>query len=266
MATSAMLDVGRQCNQSNCHQVDFLPIRCSCTAYFCRDHITPDAHECPTHVSSNTSSPSGAQPLDRCSLEHCEKPSLGAFAAEEAKKDALCTRCRLAFCAEHRYPDVHACTPSSGSEHTRENSKARALLTKHFGVGTAKTATSSSTPSASSSTSPKSVQVKKVEMMKMRHKAVPADPKDKPASVPAATRLHVRVRVEDGEDERIFWLKKTTVAGKALDLLAAAMKVKMTSPTGLFVDQGGVDSNKLDNGSTLASQVEEGDVLRIRTL
>lgn len=100
--------------------------------------------------------------------------------------------------------------------------------------------------------------------MKMRHKAVPADPKDKPASVPATARLHVRVRVEDSEDEKIFWLKKTTVAGKALDLLAAALKVKMSSPTGLFVDR--VDVQKLDNSSTLASQVEEGDILRIRAL
>lgn len=109
----------------------------------------------------------------------------------------------------HRYPDVHACTPSGADENPSEaTSKARALLAKHFGSGTTKAASNPSTSSAPSSASPKSAQVKKVEMMKMRHKAVPADPKDKPASVPATARLHVRVRVEDSEDEKIFWLKK----------------------------------------------------------
>ncbi|KAF8197370.1 hypothetical protein BJ912DRAFT_72401 [Pholiota molesta] len=46
-------------------------------------------------------------------------------------------------------------------------------------------------------------QWQKMEVMKMRHRAVPADPKDKAASLPPDQRLHVRVMV--GEKENIFW-------------------------------------------------------------
>jgi len=45
-------------------------------------------------------------------------------------------------------------------------------------------------------------------MMKMRHKAVPGDPKDK-GSVPVGQRIHVNVRYDtDGsKKEGIFWFR-----------------------------------------------------------
>ncbi|KAJ3511146.1 hypothetical protein NLJ89_g4271 [Agrocybe chaxingu] len=80
----------------------------------------------------------------------------------------------------------------------------------------------------------KLAQWQKVEAMKMRHRASPADPKDKAASLPLDQRLHVRVTL--GNVEKIFWFRKTLITGRALDLLAlhfipAIPQHEVVSPT-----------------------------------
>ena len=48
--------------------------------------------------------------------------------------------------------------------------------------------------------------------MRMRHRAVPADPKDKPGSVGVDQRLHVKVRCSGDFKgvEKVFWFRKVT--------------------------------------------------------
>jgi len=62
--------------------------------------------------------------------------------------------------------------------------------------------------------------------MKMRHSSKPADEKDAKANVPVGDRLHIRVQVV-GQDakEELLWFRKTTPAGKALDMLASRFKL-----------------------------------------
>jgi hypothetical protein len=60
-------------------------------------------------------------------------------------------------------------------------------------------------------TDPKKLaQFQKVEFMKMRHRAVPADPRDKPGSIGIDQRLHVRVSHESDPEgaQKIFWFRK----------------------------------------------------------
>jgi hypothetical protein len=60
-------------------------------------------------------------------------------------------------------------------------------------------------------TDPKKLaQFLKVELMKMRHRAVPADPKDKPGSIGIDQRLHVKVHCKGDHEpvEKIFWFRK----------------------------------------------------------
>jgi len=49
--------------------------------------------------------------------------------------------------------------------------------------------------------------------MRMRHRALPADPKDKPGSVGVDQRLHVKARCRSDreEAEKIFWFRKVTI-------------------------------------------------------
>lgn len=44
--------------------------------------------------------------------------------------------------------------------------------------------------------------------MKMRHRANPADPKDRTTSVPVDQRLHVKIIKAD--EEKVFWLRKVS--------------------------------------------------------
>jgi hypothetical protein len=48
--------------------------------------------------------------------------------------------------------------------------------------------------------------------MKMRHRAVPADPRDKPGSIGIDQRLHVRVSYESDPErvQKIFWFRKVS--------------------------------------------------------
>eukprot|EP00922_Rhytidocystis_sp_ex-Travisia-forbesii_P008473 GHVS01012448.1.p1 GENE.GHVS01012448.1~~GHVS01012448.1.p1 ORF type:complete len:446 (+),score=52.00 GHVS01012448.1:160-1497(+) len=49
------LDVGAQCSQTDCNQLDFLPFLCAhCNKLFCSTHRTPVSHECSAcHVSED---------------------------------------------------------------------------------------------------------------------------------------------------------------------------------------------------------------------
>ena len=96
----------------------------------------------------------------------------------------------------------------------------------------------------------KRAQLQQVELMRMRHRAVPADPKDKPGSVGVDQRLHVKAscRGESEGVEKIFWFRKVTFlfcpaspdcpltsprtqsvgTGRALDILARHFNVRTT--------------------------------------
>ncbi len=53
----------------------------------------------------------------------------------------------------------------------------------------------------------KLAQLNKVQLMKMRHRATPADPKDKPTSVSVNDRFHIRLHV-DAREEKVYWVRK----------------------------------------------------------
>jgi hypothetical protein len=95
------------------------------------------------------------------------------------------------------------------------------LLAKHFSnVSAASTSSSNKTaaffasaPKRKVPTDPKKLaQFQKVEFMKMRHRAVPADPRDKPGSIGIEQRLHVRVSCEGDPEaaQKVFWFRKVS--------------------------------------------------------
>ncbi|KAF8835444.1 hypothetical protein BDN67DRAFT_984629 [Paxillus ammoniavirescens] len=68
----------------------------------------------------------------------------------------------------------------------------------------------------------KVAQLRKVNLMQMRHKAMPGDPKDKDSTIPVERRLHINVQLEmTGQPPGgiILWFQKTMATGKALDLI-----------------------------------------------
>lgn len=132
------------------------------------------------------------------------------------------------------------------TENPAKNEAAHALLTKHFQVAgrTGSSSASNPTPKKRPTDPRKLAQLQKIELMQMRHRAVPGDPKDKPDSILIDQRLHVKIKDEvdaKGKD-RVFWFRKvrriaprcqwaaathiyskTIGVGKALDLLTAQL-------------------------------------------
>lgn len=145
----------------------------------------------------------------------------------------------------HRYPDSHTCSP-----HVQpiigppRSENARAIFAKHFSPpsGTSKR----QTLRTKISTNPaKLAQLHKIELIKLRHRALPGDPKDKSVSVPPDQRLHIKVAHTD----KAFWFRKvclieflislhdttgpiqTLIAGKVLDLLATQLHFSFSDST-----------------------------------
>ncbi|KAI0713378.1 hypothetical protein C8Q76DRAFT_731204 [Earliella scabrosa] len=266
--------VGAHCALPSCNLNDFLPIRCRCQQLFCREHVAPDVHDCPLQRATPTSSDAHALKLQRCAAQGCNKPSLESFIANPTdttnRSPAVCQACTQAFCAQHREPSTHACTPpdiTSAEPVQEKNAAAKALLAKHFG---SKPATSPANPArASAATKPnpkKEAQQRQLAVMKMRHKAQPGDPKDSAASVSMDQRLHLKVSqaAVDGS-ERIFWFRKTIVTGRALDMLATHFKMTIsdTQPLNLVYASGESVGTPLRTDQPLGDQVPDGTSLAL---
>ncbi|KAJ7172741.1 hypothetical protein C8R46DRAFT_163732 [Mycena filopes] len=253
-----MIEIGSQCSQPLCKEIDFLPILCRCQLYFCRTHSSTDDHDC-TWVKPTQAAAGPSTPLQRCAADKCSKPSLEAFVSSsdaQGRTPATCPHCHASFCAEHRHPKSHSCDIKPALE--PKNEAARALLAKNF--PTAKTKTASVVRRAPQiPTDPvKLAQFRKLELMKMRHSAVPVDTKDKVAGIPQEDRLHFKVALDDGTF-RIFWVKKSLGTGRVLDLLASQLGIS-SSPLELLKVVGD-ERVKCRNNQLFSDEVEEASTV-----
>jgi len=105
----------------------------------------------------------------------------------------------------------------------------------------------------------------KVELIKMRHRAVPGDPKDRQASLPLDGRIHVKVTV-DSKTERFFWFRKTIGTGKALDLLMSNLGISGDSCPVQLLKLSPTKAEEwtvCQNSEPLETQVEDGCTVMI---
>ncbi|KAF7304759.1 Glucose-6-phosphate isomerase [Mycena kentingensis (nom. inval.)] len=247
-----MLEIGAKCSNSPCSEIDYLPILCpSCDSYFCRFHASIDAHSCPTPPSHVPREPtaSPATPLQRCAASGCSKPALEAFispdANDKARTPARCY-CGQSFCAEHRHPKSHSCTtPNPASVPAPKNDAARALLAKNF------PSTASGSPKSKPTASKLPADPAKALMI-MRHRAVALDPKDKTCA--QSERFIFQA------NGKVYWVRKTIGAGRAIDLLAT--QLSMSSSTQSLILRKPDDSVCV-NDQTLSSQIPEGGTLTL---
>jgi len=262
-ATMSLFDIGAQCSHASCKEIDFLPILCRCQSYFCRLHSSADAHDCTyTKPPESIPLPAASSTLRRCAVDKCTKPSLEAFIASDAdgRTPARCI-CQATFCAEHRHPKSHSCQIQPAA--APKNEAARALLARNF-PSTSKTKTTSAPRAPKIPTDPvKLAQFRKIELMKMRHRAVPVDPKL--ATLPQDDRLHIKVAREDNT-EKVFWVRKSLGTGRVLDLLAAQLGLSSdSSPLQLLkVSPTNPDDRvKCRNDQVFSTEVEDGSTVVI---
>ncbi|KAF8876513.1 hypothetical protein CPB84DRAFT_1715087 [Gymnopilus junonius] len=242
--------IGAHCSLPSCNLLDFLPITCRCNQSFCSEHISPDLHECPA-FSRRVESTKSSDPLPRCFLDGCQRPRLRNYTNAI---DETCSHCHQSFCAEHRHPDTHMCPTSPAQAKPTPSLKPR--VPGKFKLP----------PRKAPSDPIKFAQWQKMELMKMRHRAAPGDPRDKGASPPPDERIHVKILTEQAE--RMFWFRKTIVAGRALDLLVAQLGLSFPADQALKLGTvSGSDDEQcpilLQNDQLLVKQVEDGNCLSI---
>jgi len=100
--------------------------------------------------------------------------------------------------------------------------------------------------------------------MKMRHSAVPADPKDRLAGLPQDDRLHIKVASEDNT-EKVFWVRKSLGTGRVLDLLATQLGMSSDDATPLqllkVVGPNPEDRIQCRNDQVFSSEVHDGSTV-----
>lgn len=147
--------LGKHCHQSDCKQLDFLPMKCdACSEIFCKDHIQYSLHSCPEsykkdnqvpvcplcnslvpvksgespditvgrHIDSDCKSDTAKQRrkvyTNKCSFKGCKQKEL---------IPVQCEKCRLNFCLRHRFEADHNCSGFEGSGQGMSRQGAAAL-------------------------------------------------------------------------------------------------------------------------------------------
>ncbi|XP_065186322.1 AN1-type zinc finger protein 1-like isoform X2 [Sycon ciliatum] len=205
----AELNIGQQCFERTCHQLDFLPITCpGCQQVFCRQHSQPSSHDCPAKDGRQLATPSEVPSADSvqtsCDIAECSRHDLVAV---------LCHHCHKRFCLKHRHAVDHDCpsllaanetastkvtVPSLyGTKTSTDKSDAPAKIVKKVGTKSAHTAA-------------------KVALMKLKMHAVG----DK--AIPQMDRVHFNAIPPLGSTQKpvgVFFSNRWAV-GRVVDYLA----------------------------------------------
>ncbi len=154
------LDKGKHCSEEYCHQLDYLPMKCSaCHKYFCTDHFKYKTHNCeeakkidykiPTcEICKNPIEFKRGKDLDLCLAEHMSKCQF-TFTNNEIQKPKKvcnykgcksrevfrfeCDVCNLNFCVKHRMPEIHLCKSDKIAAKTCSSQMQRLEITKKDG-------------------------------------------------------------------------------------------------------------------------------------
>lgn len=156
---SQLLAVGRQCSETSCLLVDFLPFKCDlCSASFCAEHFAVAAHKCPKYddhihnrvapscplCSTPVAIPPGEDPNIRMERHISDECSIMTGKFARPKSTPICARgkcgkvlfapitcdaCHKNYCPQHRFQKDHGCIPTStrSSTATHQNSLVAAL-------------------------------------------------------------------------------------------------------------------------------------------
>ena len=108
----------------------------------------------------------------------------------------------------------HSCAGLTPEKDNTKHEAARAIFSQKFsapGTSTSHTPVVVRQRRNLPAGSQKVAQLQKVNLMKLRHKAIPGDPKDRNSVVPVDQRLHVTVRlniISQSTKEVALWFRK----------------------------------------------------------
>ena len=114
----------------------------------------------------------------------------------------------------HRHMQSHSCTGLTVEKDDTKHGAARAIFAQKFLASSTPTSHTPVVVRQRRNLPPdlqKLAQLQKVNLMKLRHKAVPGDPKDRGSMVPVDQRLHIIARLEiigQSAKEITLWFRK----------------------------------------------------------
>jgi hypothetical protein len=161
--TEAFPDLGKHCQFSDCHQLDFLPFSCqACHKVFCVEHRSCKSHECPKPdynsrkvIVCKTCSISieitGRDGEDKnsilekheksgdCDPRKKKKPTCPVRRCKEIlsfSNTCNCKTCGVKVCLKHRFPADHDCKhPNSSSSSSSADNGFLIALASRLGLG-----------------------------------------------------------------------------------------------------------------------------------
>ncbi|XP_009335823.2 zinc finger AN1 domain-containing stress-associated protein 12 [Pyrus x bretschneideri] len=142
--TEAFPDLGRHCQLSDCHQLDFLPFQCDgCRKVFCVEHRSYKSHECPKsdhnsrkvvvcEICSASVETTGCDDeqdhkllLEKhaksgnCDPKNKKKPTCPVRRCKETltfSNTSTCKTCHTKVCLKHRFPADHVCRKQTAAQ------------------------------------------------------------------------------------------------------------------------------------------------------
>lgn len=87
-------NLGKQCTEATCKQLDFLPLKCKCGQLYCPEHFQKHAETCTAVVQPKDVELKKIEGLYVCSEEGCKSTSVVPI---------ICERCNKHFCITHRH-------------------------------------------------------------------------------------------------------------------------------------------------------------------
>ncbi|XP_063955310.1 AN1-type zinc finger protein 2A-like isoform X3 [Lytechinus pictus] len=151
-------NLGQNCHESTCNQLDFLPMKCdSCSNIFCKDHIRYDQHKCAAGFRKDVQVPVCPLCNKPVPVKRGEAPDIGVsdHIDRECQSDpavkkrkvysnrctkkgckqrelvpVLCSSCHKNFCLKHRHTVDHDCQgfQNSGKSVSKQGERRERML------------------------------------------------------------------------------------------------------------------------------------------
>jgi len=208
-------NVGKQCEEPTCKQLDFLPLQCKCHKVFCSEHYALHIQDCAAmqeHFKvANLDRKSG---MWTCSHPDCKEKSLVPL---------ICEKCHQHFCVAHRH--VTECYKEDPAVRNAAIAKMKAPIVE-FNAAKAKVDEEldknfEAVIKKGSSNKKKNEMAMKVQLMRIKNKATGQK------SIPSADRVYFNVITpkQCGESRKAVFVAKTWSVGRAIDAIADECKV-----------------------------------------
>lgn len=202
-------NIGQHCSESDCKQLDFLPLTCKCGKQFCTEHFNLHVKNCEVLIREKDTELKKFKNSYTCSQVDCKETSLVPL---------ICERCQKHFCIKHRH--LTECFAKNEATLALEREKYAAPV-KQFNE--AKVAVDKQIEQNMKEAKKKGKNIEminKIQLMKIKNKA------KGPATIPANNRVYFNILHPPTNQVTAVFVSKVWSVGRAIDSIATECKLE----------------------------------------